>query len=65
MRDSAWLDSADLQRRLADQGLHQCASPVDLLVAVTVGHHRLTVMHADRDFGAIARITGQPVRHVD
>ncbi len=65
MRDSSWDDCADLQRRLADKGWHQCASPIDLLVAVTAQHHSLTVLHADNDFETIARVTGQPVRRID
>ena len=65
MRDSAWDDTADLQRQLADKGWHQCASPVDLLVAVTATHHKLTVLHADGDFETIARITDQRVRRID
>ncbi|WP_406417576.1 PIN domain nuclease [Streptomyces sp. NBC_00873] len=64
MRDSAWDDSADLQQRLADSGWHQCASPVDLLVAVTARHHKFTVLHQDADFETIARVTGQPVRRI-
>lgn len=49
---------------LADRGRHQCASPVDLLVAVTAQHHKLTVLHQDGDFETIARATGQPVRRI-
>ncbi|MPY62452.1 PIN domain nuclease [Streptomyces spongiae] len=52
------------QQDLADRGLHQCASPVDLLVAVTAQHHKLTVLHQDSDFETIARATGQPVRRI-
>ncbi|MFG2298876.1 PIN domain nuclease [Streptomyces sp. NPDC048603] len=63
-RDSAWQDTAALQRQLADAGAHQCASPVDLLVAVTAQHHRLTVLHQDGDFETIARVTGQRVRRI-
>ncbi|PZH13359.1 VapC toxin family PIN domain ribonuclease [Streptomyces sp. NTH33] len=64
MRDSAWGDSAALQHALADRGWHQCASPVDLLVAVTAQHHKLTVLHQDSGFETIARTTGQPVRRI-
>ena len=64
VRDSAWSDAADLQERLAQSSWHQCASPVDLLVAVTARDHKLTVLHADADFDTIARITGQPVRSI-
>ncbi|MCP3819073.1 VapC toxin family PIN domain ribonuclease [Streptomyces sp. A3M-1-3] len=62
MRDSVWEETAALQQRLADKGWHQCASPVDLLAALTTQHHKLTVLHQDPDFETIARITGQPVR---
>ncbi|MBW1604532.1 PIN domain nuclease [Streptomyces sp. JJ66] len=63
--DSAWQDSASLQQRLARQAWQQSASPVDLLVAVTAAHHKLTVLHADRDFDCLARVTGQPMRRID
>ncbi|MDT0318307.1 PIN domain nuclease [Streptomyces millisiae] len=64
MRESVWDDAAELQRGLADRGWHQCASPVDLLVAVTAAHHKLTLLHNDADFETIARLTGQPVRRM-
>ncbi|MET9515929.1 PIN domain nuclease [Streptomyces sp. NPDC002994] len=64
VRDTAWDDCAELQQRLADKGWHQCASPVDLLVAVTAQHHKLTLLHQDADFETIARLTGQPVRRI-
>ncbi|MCP2274734.1 PIN domain nuclease [Nocardia amikacinitolerans] len=64
IRDSVWDDTADLQRRLADKGWHQCAGPVDLQVAVTAVHHKLTVLHADSDFETIARVTGQAVERI-
>ncbi|MFK0234359.1 PIN domain nuclease [Streptomyces vinaceus] len=63
-RDSVWEETAALQQRMADTGCHQCASPVDLFVAVTAQHHKLTVLHQDADFETIARITGQPVRRI-
>ncbi|MFD5178419.1 PIN domain nuclease [Nocardia sp. NPDC058379] len=65
MPDSCWEQSAQLQERLADNGWHQCAGPVDLLVAVTAVHHKLTVLHADSDFETIARVTGQPTQRID
>ncbi|MFF8260119.1 hypothetical protein [Streptomyces virginiae] len=33
-RDAVWSGTEALQRQLADVGAHQCATPVDLLVAV-------------------------------
>ncbi|GAB3877971.1 PIN domain-containing protein [Microbispora bryophytorum] len=62
--ESAWDETSRLQRELADRGWHQCASPVDLLMAVTAQHHKLTVLHADADFDAISRLTGQPTRWI-
>ena len=35
---------------------------MDLAVAATAELHGLTLLHHDRDFDIIARITGQPVR---
>lgn len=65
MPDSCWTESAELQQRLADAGRHQSAGSVDLLVAVTATHHKLTVLHADLDYETIATLTGQPVRRID
>lgn len=62
--ESAWNETGELQRELADKGWHQCASPVDLLMAATARHHKLTVLHADADFDTISRLTGQPVRWI-
>lgn len=64
VRDSAWASTAELQRRLAERGWHQCAGPVDLLVAVTAVEHKLTLLHNDADFETIARVSGQPVRRI-
>ncbi|WP_155060143.1 PIN domain nuclease [Streptomyces blattellae] len=63
--EDAWQKTAQLQRDLADRSWHQSASPVDLVVAITAAHHKLTVLHADKDFDAIAGITGQRVRRID
>lgn len=38
-------------------------SSVDCLIAASALHHGLTVVHCDRDFAAIARVTG--LRHLD
>ena len=42
----------------------QVGLPVDLLIAATAERERLTVLCDDRDFQAIARMTGQPVKLV-
>ncbi|MEV4578088.1 PIN domain nuclease [Nonomuraea jabiensis] len=62
--DSAWDETSRLQRELADKGWHQCASPVDLLMAITARHHKLTLLHADGDFETISRLTGQQSRWI-
>ncbi len=62
MPDSLWIRLQELQLDLAKVGAHRSAGPVDLMVAVTAQHHGLTVLHYDRDFETIARVTGQPVR---
>ncbi|MFE6911793.1 PIN domain nuclease [Streptomyces erythrochromogenes] len=62
--DAVWTGTEALQRQLADAGAHQCASPVDLLVAVIAQQHGLTVLHQDADFETIAKVTGQPVRRI-
>jgi predicted nucleic acid-binding protein len=46
----------------SSQGQHRSAGPVDLIVAATAELHGLTLLHHDRDFDVIARITGQSVR---
>ncbi|MFJ9695398.1 PIN domain nuclease [Kitasatospora sp. NPDC101183] len=64
LRDDVWQVASELQERLAQSSRHQCASPVDLLVAVTAAQHKLTVLHQDADFETIAGLTGQPVRRI-
>ncbi|MFI1576932.1 PIN domain-containing protein [Embleya sp. NPDC020630] len=63
--ESVWTESAALQHRLWEKSQHECASVVDLVVSVTAAHHNLVLLHADRDFEVIAKVTGQPVRRID
>ncbi|MFJ8747099.1 hypothetical protein ACIRL2_48140 [Embleya sp. NPDC127516] len=63
--DSVWTEAAALQLRLGEKSQHECASVVDLVVAITAARHHLVVLHADRDFDVIAELTGQPVRRID
>lgn len=48
------------QAGLAERGQHRGASPIDLLVAGIAEANGLTLLHYDRHFDAIARVTGQP-----
>ena len=45
---------------LADRGQHRAPSVPDLIIAATAELAGLTVLHYDKDFDLIARITGQP-----
>jgi hypothetical protein len=52
----------EVQGELTAKGQHRSAGPVDLVVAATAELHGLTLLHHDRDFGVVARVTGQPLR---
>ena len=61
---NAYERAGEVQQMLTDGGMHRSAGPVDLLIAATAERERLTVLCDDRDFQAIARMTGQPVKLV-
>ncbi len=54
----------DVQLVLADAGQHRAPSVPDLLVAATAELAGLTVLHVDKDFELIARVTGQPLERL-
>jgi predicted nucleic acid-binding protein len=62
MPDRIYRRAAEVQAELTAQGTHRSAGPVDLLIAATAEAHQLTLLHYDRDFDQIARVTGQPMR---
>ncbi|MBF6178213.1 PIN domain nuclease [Nocardia otitidiscaviarum] len=64
MYERGYERAADVQQLMTEQGTHRSAGAVDLLVAATAEHHRLTILCDDRDFATVARITGQPVAFV-
>jgi hypothetical protein len=49
------------QSELAERSQHRGPAPVDLLVAAIAEVHGATVVHYDRHFDAIARVSRQPV----
>lgn len=51
----AWQRVHTLQEALAEAGCLRSAGVVDLVLAVTAAHHRLTVLHYDRDFETVAK----------
>jgi predicted nucleic acid-binding protein len=53
-----------VQQLLTAHGQHRSAGALDLLIAATAEHERLSVLCDDRDYLAIAAVTGQPVKLV-
>ena len=53
MTESDWLKAAQWAQRLRSRGAQ--AKTVDFLIAYKAMRHRLTLLHADRDFDRIAR----------
>jgi predicted nucleic acid-binding protein len=55
--DDCWERALEVQDQLAVTSQHSGASIVDLIVAVTAMRHRLILLHDDRDYEVIARVT--------
>jgi predicted nucleic acid-binding protein len=53
--------AVEIQRMLADRGLHRAPSVPDLLIAAAAEQSGLTVLHLDKGFDLIAEVTGQPL----
>ena len=49
---------------LADRGQHRAPSIPDLIIAATAELAGLTILHLDKDFEVIARVTGQSVERL-
>ena len=64
MSERAWERAEEVQQLLTEAAIHRSAGPVDLLIAATAERERLTLLSDDRDFTAIAKVTGQPVKLV-
>jgi predicted nucleic acid-binding protein len=64
MSERAWERAGEVQQLLTEAAMHRSAGPVDLLIAATAERERLTLLSDDRDFTAIAQVTGQPVKLV-
>jgi predicted nucleic acid-binding protein len=62
VHDRAFARAWDVQGDLTSKGQHRSAGLVDLVVAATAELHGLTLLHHDRDFDVVARVTGQPLR---
>jgi predicted nucleic acid-binding protein len=64
MHEGAFERAQHVQQLLTENGTHRSAGAVDLLVAATAEHERLAVLCDDRDYLAVAAMTGQSVRLV-
>jgi predicted nucleic acid-binding protein len=64
MGEQAWERAAEVQQVLTESGRHRSAGAVDLLIAATAEHERLTVLCDDLDFVTVAGVTGQRVKLV-
>ena len=51
----------DVLEGLARSGHHRAAGIPNLLLAAIAERHRLVVLHYDKDFDLIAKVSGQPV----
>lgn len=54
--EDPWRHVLAVQRDLIAIAHHRGPSPIDILIALTARQHRLTLIHADRDFESIARV---------
>ena len=50
-----------IQAALAERSQHRGPGPVDLLIAAIAAVNGATLLHYDRHFDAIERVTGQPM----
>ena len=64
MAGAAYERAAEVQQMLTETGAHRSAGAVDLLIAATAERERLIVLCDDRDYQAVAAVTGQPVKFV-
>jgi predicted nucleic acid-binding protein len=64
VHDGAFERALHVQQLLTETGTHRSAGAVDLLIAATAEHERLTVLCDDHDYLAVAAVTGQPVKLV-
>lgn len=62
--DAACSRAVEVQQALARTSLHRTAKAIDLLIAACAEVNGLVVLHYDRDFDAIAAVTGQPTMWV-
>jgi len=65
VRDRCHERALEVQDGLIANGEHRSAGVVDLMLAANAELSGLTVLHDDKDFECVARVTGQPVLRVN
>lgn len=58
MSASAWARARELQIALSESGDHRRVPPVDLLIGATAEQAGVPVIHYDRDYERLARVSG-------
>jgi len=61
MGESAERVATQTQALLAQRSQHRGPTPIDLLIAAIAEVNGATLLHYDRHFDTIARVTGQPM----
>jgi predicted nucleic acid-binding protein len=56
--------AVEVQTLLADRGQHRAPAVPDLLIAATAELAGLVVLHLDKDFDLIAKLTSQPLERL-
>ena len=64
MAQSDFDRAIEVLERLARRGHHRAAGIPDLLIAAVAERNGLTLLHYDKDFDVIAKVTGQRVEWV-
>jgi predicted nucleic acid-binding protein len=52
----------ETQAKLAERSQHRGPTPTDLVIAAVAEKHDVILLHYDRHFDAIARVTDQPTK---
>ncbi|UNO39674.1 PIN domain nuclease [Streptomyces sp. MST-110588] len=64
MPSDAFERAQELQQQLTEAGQHRSAGAIDLLVVATAEREGLVVLHDDRVYESVSRLTGLPVKRV-
>ena len=62
--ESAAKRARQVQAALAGRSQHRGPAPIDLYIAAVAELHNVTLIHYDRHFDAIARVTDQPTEWI-